>query len=209
MEHIIRRRCFLIYGGALVLTACDSGEVMTWEPETGSEKQLRESREALQRTVGEGALIGAAAGAAIGALIDGSEGGFRGAQIGFVAGVTAGSYVKSLQQKYSQQERLLTEVISDLQRTNARMEDSLRAMRAALKEKQNRPQPDATRDARLSREAAATLQVGENYNELFSETRSILSSQGYQTSSMNQEMATLSKRISEMRSVAEALAVDL
>ncbi|WP_294225860.1 hypothetical protein [uncultured Shimia sp.] len=209
MKHIVERRQFLAFASALILASCDSGDVMSWEPETDSEKQLRESREALQRTVGEGALLGAAAGFAIGTAIDGSEGGFRGAQIGLLAGVTAGSYVKSKQQKFSEQERLLTEVISDLQRTNARMEDSLRAMRAALKEKQSRPQPDATRDARVSSEAAATLKVGENYNDLFSETRSILSSQGYQTASMDRDMATLSKRISEMRSVAEALAVDL
>lgn len=209
MTDQMNRRVFMALGSAFVMASCDSGDVMTWEPETDSERELRESREALQRTVGEGALIGAAAGAVIGAAIDGTEGGFRGAQIGLLAGVTAGSYVKSLQQQYSEQERLLKEVITDLQRTNARMEDSLRSMRAALKEKQSRAQPDATRDARVSNEAAATLKVGENYGKLFSDTRSILSSQGYQTSPMDRDLATLSKRISEMRSVAEALAVNL
>ena len=193
---------------ACLLAACE-GDFMSWEPETPAEQSLRESREALERTVGEGALIGAAGGAAIGAALAGVGGGFQGARIGQLAGATAGNYVKALQAQYAQQEALIGAVTRDLNEANRRMEASIRAMRQSLAEKQARAAPDAVRDQRLAEEAQATLAVAERYNRLFGETRAILASEGAPVASLDDDLARLSNTVSTMRQVAGSLATDL
>ncbi|MEO0388882.1 MAG: hypothetical protein AAF281_15405, partial [Pseudomonadota bacterium] len=82
---VLPRRHVLLGLALLPLAGCE-GEFLSFVEETEAERQLRLSREALQSTVGEGALIGAAGGAIIGGLVGGGEGAFRGAQIGQFGG---------------------------------------------------------------------------------------------------------------------------
>lgn len=202
-------KAYILVACFLMLNGCTEGAIATWEPESPSERELRESREALQRTVGEGSLFGAAAGAAVGVAAGGIQGGFQGARVGQLAGATAGNYVKSLQIKYATQEQQLLALQQDIQKTNANMERSLKAMKASLEAQKSQVQVDQTRSVRVADEAEATVRTSERYRNLFLETRSILSTQGYRVSELDDDLSALSTRVEAMRVIAEDLATNL
>jgi uncharacterized membrane protein len=190
----------------LIVTAC--GEVVTYTPETPAERELRESRERLQRTVGEGGLAGAGLGALIGGAAGGVQGAFAGAEVGRFGGAAAGGYVRQLQEQYATQEQVLDAVTVDLRRTNARMDDSIRAMRAALDERQA---ASATQDAglteRLQAEVDDTVTVARQQEAFFASTRSLLISDGLSTqASIDPELARLRDRVASMQSISDTLA---
>ncbi|PWR01187.1 hypothetical protein DKT77_18705 [Meridianimarinicoccus roseus] len=190
----------------LGLSGCGD-ELVTYTPETPAERELRESREALQRTVGEGGLAGAGAGALIGAAAGGVQGAFSGAQIGRLGGAAAGGYVKQLQERYASEEQVLDAVVADLRTTNARMDDSIRAMRAALAERQTGTAEAAVRDERLKAEVDDTLTVARQQEEFFASTRSLLISDGMGTgASIDPELARLRERVASMQSISNTLA---
>lgn len=189
----------------LLVTAC--GEVVTYTPETPAERELRESRERLQRTVGEGGLAGAGLGALIGGAAGGVQGAFAGAEVGRFGGAAAGGYVRQLQEQYATQEQVLEAVTVDLRRTNARMDDSIRAMRAALAERQAAAGPDAGLTERLRAEVDDTVTVARQQEAFFASTRSLLISDGISTQgSIDPELARLRDRVAGMQSIADALA---
>ncbi len=193
----------------LILFGCTQGNVATWKPETDSERELRESREALQRTVGEGALFGAALGATIGAATGGVGGGFQGAQVGQFAGASAGTYVKSIQASYSSKEQQLRAIERDIQKTNANLERNIRAMKASLAELEAQAPVDQTRKDRIAMEANAAVVVGQRYEDLFVNSRKFLRSQGYQVTPLNSDIETLTNRVRAMRDIASDLAKNL
>lgn len=202
------RRSFAVGVGVLAVLAGCEGEFLSYVEETDAERELRESREALQRTVGEGSLIGAAGGAVIGGLVAGGEGAFRGAQIGQLGGAGAGLYVRQLQEEFATQEQVLGQVITDLRATNARLERNITAMRTVLAEQQARAAADVTRDQRNATEAVASVQAAEAQASFFGSTRALLVQSGtpVAASPFDSELARLQSRIAAMRDIASDLA---
>jgi len=203
----MQRRTLLFALVATGLGGCVGDELVTYTPETPAERELRESRERLQRTVGEGGVFGAGVGAAAGAAAGGLQGAFRGAQVGRLGGAAAGAYVRQLQERYASREAILGQVVTDLRATNTRMEQSIAAMKAAQAERRAAG-PDATRDRRIAEEAVASVQAAEQQVQFFAQTRSILDEQGLSASgsAVDPELARLRQRVSTMRSIAAALA---
>jgi uncharacterized protein YcfJ len=192
--------------GVFGLAACDA-ELVTFTPETGAERELRESRERLERTQGEGSLAGAGAGAILGAVTGGVQGAFSGAQIGRLGGAAAGGYVRQLQTTYASEEQVLDAVVSDLRTTNARMDDSLRAMQAALREQQGAQVASSARTDRLRLEVDDTLAAAQQQEAFFASTRSLLISDGLGVQgSVDPELARLRDRVASMQTIANALA---
>ena len=183
------------------------GEVVTYTPETAAEREIRESRERLQRTVGEGGLAGAGLGALVGGAAGGVQGAFAGAEVGRFGGAVAGGYVRQLQEEYATQEEVLNAVTEDLRRTNARLDDSIRAMRAALAERQAADGADAGLTDRLRAEVDDTVTVARQQEAFFSRTRSLLISDGARPeASIDPELARLRDRVAGMQSIADTLA---
>lgn len=204
-QRRMRRISFLLMA-SLAVSACGD-ELVTYTPESPAERELRESRENLQKTVGEGGLAGAGAGAVIGALAGGVQGAFSGAQVGRLGGAAAGGYVKQLQEQYSSQEQVLNAVMGDLRTTNARMDDSIKAMRSALLERADAAEPSQVRDERLKLEVDDTLEVARQQEEFFASTRSLLISDGMSTgNTIDPELARLRDRVSSMQTIANSLA---
>jgi predicted nucleic acid-binding Zn-ribbon protein len=162
----------------------------------------------LQRTVGEGGLAGAGLGALIGGAAGGVQGAFAGAEVGRFGGAAAGGYVRQLQEQYATQEQVLDAVTADLRRTNARMDDSIRAMRAAVAERQAAA---ATQDAglteRLRAEVDDTVATARQQEAFFATTRSLLISDGLGTQdSIDPELARLRDRVANMQAISDTLA---
>lgn len=202
----MHRRALLCSLLALPVAGCVEDELVTYTPETPAERELRLSRERLQRTVGEGGLFGAGLGAAAGAAAGGVHGAFRGAQVGRLGGAAAGAYVRQLQERYATREAVLDRVVSDLRTKNAEMEASIAALRAAASERRAAG-PDIARDQRVAQEARATVAAAESQEEFFSRTRSILDAEGLQPggSAVDPELARLRQRVSTMRGIAATL----
>lgn len=161
---IYRARSFanaLLLSAALALSACGGEGAFAWKPETPAEKQLRESRENLQRTVGEGGVAGAVGGAVIGGLLGGVGGAFQGAEIGRFAGAASGAYVRNLQAEFASKEEILDQVITDLEVTNTRLEETIAAMRGVVAETRAAATPDPTRVQRNLEEAQAAVRAAE------------------------------------------------
>jgi len=205
----VYRRAFILGLGALMpLAACNGEEAFAFKAETPAERELRESRERLQRTVGEGAAAGVAAGALVGALVGGTAGAFRGAQLGRLGGAAAGGYVRQLQEEFASQEQILGQVLKDLQATNARLERAIAAVRAVIAEQQAQASADPVRRERNASEAAAAVQAAVQQAQFFGSARSLLTEQGFATgpSGVDAELARLQSRITAMRGIAEGLA---
>lgn len=203
-----RRRTLIGLGAGAVLAGCGEEGAFAWKPETEAERELRLSRERLQRTVGEGGLTGVAAGAAIGALLGGPAGAFRGAELGRFAGAAAGAYVRQLQAEFAEEEAVLDRVVSDLRITNARLEQSIAAMQSVVAETRASAAVDATRLARNTTEAEATVEAAERQEAFFGATRSILQAEVAPVAGtgFDSEFDRLRTRIATLRAIAGELA---
>lgn len=211
MEKLNRRNVFLSVAAASFLSSCGEQAAFEWKPETDAERALRENREKLQRTVGEGGLVGAGGGALLGAALGGVGGAVRGAQIGRLGGAGAGLYVKQLQKQYADKEALSNKIITDLRVTNANLEASLRAMNTVVTERRQRAaqsQVDATRDARNTQEAVALISAARGQEEFFTSTRGLVIQEGINTKSsgIDGELARLRSRVKILRTVSQELA---
>lgn len=209
MNKLNRRTVFLSVAAGL-LSSCGEQAAFEWKPETDAERKLRENREKLQRTVGEGGLVGAGGGALLGAAIGGVGGAVRGAQIGRLGGAGAGLYVKQLQKQFADKEALSNKIITDLRVTNINLEASLRAMNAVVAERRQRAaqsQVDATRDARNTEEAAALVSAAQDQEEFFTSTRGLVIQEGInaKSSGIDGELARLRSRVKTLRSVSQEL----
>ncbi|MGB7318865.1 MAG: hypothetical protein WBC85_12940 [Planktotalea sp.] len=211
MEKLNRRNVFLSVAATGFFSSCSEQAAFEWKPETDADRALRENREKLQRTVGEGGLVGAGGGALLGAALGGVGGAVRGAQIGRLGGAGAGLYVKQLQKQYADKEALSNKIITDLRVTNANLEASLRAINAVVTERRQRAaqsQVDATRDARNIQEAAALVSAAKGQEEFFTSTRGLVIQEGINTkpSGIDGELARLRSRVKTLRAVSQELA---
>lgn len=198
---------------AALLAACTDGAYLTWEPETAAERELRESTERLQSTVGEGSLFGAAAGAVLGGLAGGAEGAFQGAQLGRLGGAAAGGYVRQLQAEFASQEAVLDQVLQDIARTNAELEVAIASMRALVAERQAAiaaagPESEPRAVARGQRNAFEmenAVTAASQQAEFFGSARGLLLSEGSSTAVLDPQLALLAERIAAMRQIASSL----
>jgi hypothetical protein len=208
--YSLSKRTFMFGTACSILIGCVEEQAFEWKPETEAERALRESREKLQRTVGEGGLVGAGGGALLGAAVGGVGGAVRGAQIGRFAGAGAGLYVKQLQEQFATQEAQSKQVIRDLQATNANLEASLAAMNRVIAERKQRAAQsaiDTTRDARNADEAAATVSAATGQQDFFVATRSLIIESGIdpRSSGIDSELDRLRARVRTLRTVSEEL----
>lgn len=206
----------------LGLARCADGPLLTWQPETDAERDMRLTTERLQRAAGEGAAFGTLGGTIIGALTGGLQGALSGAEVGRFAGAGAGTYISSLQEQYATREEVLGQVLSDIQASNAEIEASIATMQRLLVERRGvlrnaRAQADATRrtqeEARGERnlgEMRKAVEAAEGQVEFFGAARTALAqSNPTATAAINPQLALMQDRIKAMKTIADTLAAEL
>ncbi len=233
MAHRLFARLTAIILTLALVSACAGGGVLTWEPESKAEQELRVQAEKLQATKGEGALSGAFVGALLG-LATGNLGGVAtGAKLGRLVGAGAGLYVKSLQSDFATEEERLDQVRDDIQQSIADIDAALKTMRTVAAEqvvqirtlKEATAQKKATNaqlDRRRKRVAGnvermrKAIEGAERREAVFKKTRGIILEQNASsnTRSLTEEkvdphLAVLTSRISAMRNIAETLSNEL
>lgn len=108
-------------------------------PQSASEQALREQARKFDRTVWEGALIGAVLGTAIGAAAGGdAESAAGGAIAGAALGALAGMYIANKQKQYSSREDQLDSMVSDVRASNRETQALIADARAVLAEDKRR-----------------------------------------------------------------------
>lgn len=211
----------------LALGACGGGSAKQ-DPATPAEIRLADRAEALNKTIYEGAVIGASTGFGIGVGAGrlgggtGRTGGRTGLTIGLPLGAGAGSYVAAIQEEYDDEEERLERIASDLDRTNAEAEQALQAMRQVLEEQ--RAQIAAIRSAIAANQAAEGA-LNEELDDLRDNIKQIeraidgaetrrsdfgdardLASPANASAEIDPRIEALSRRITAMREIATALA---
>lgn len=127
---------------------------------SGDEEALRARARRFDRTVWQGALLGAVAGTAIGALAGGdAESAAAGALVGAAAGAVAGVYVANLRERYVEQEDQLDAMIADVERSNREAEALIASIETVLAEDRRRLAAVRTRLARQEATAADLQQA--------------------------------------------------
>ncbi len=106
---------------------------------TPAEQRLREQSRAFQKTVWQGALIGAGAGTLWG-VIQGDKGSdvLKKALIGAAAGGLAGAYIGHKQNQYSDKEDQLDSMIADVRQSNADTKELIASVRTVIAEDKRR-----------------------------------------------------------------------
>lgn len=196
---------------------CSNGTLLRWDPETQSEKELRQRDQALRRTINEGAVAGGVVGGTIGAVVGGPGGAFKGAEIGRFLGAGAGSYVRELQSEYGTQEAVLNAILKDIETTSAELDEIINSMQAVLAERQQslsaaRDQAGELEVQRQHGERAlmdmrAAVANAKELQSFFGDTRAILSEESPQGgATLSPRLGALAKRIRAMRAIADDLA---
>ena len=104
-----------------------------------AEQRLRQQSQAFQRTVWEGALIGAGAGTLWGVIQgDKAKDVLTKALIGGAVGGLAGAYVASKQKAFSSQEDQLDAMIADVRKSNQETEELIVSVRQVITEDKKR-----------------------------------------------------------------------
>lgn len=104
-----------------------------------AEQRMRQQSRAFQRTVWEGALIGAGAGALWGALAgDDTKGILTKTAIGGAVGGLAGAYVASKQKEFASAEDQLDSMIADVRQSNREAESLIASIREVIAEDRRR-----------------------------------------------------------------------
>jgi len=187
---------------------------------TPEEEELRSRSQALQKTIIEGAALGAATGAAL-SLANGGDNFWRNVAIGAAVGGLAGTYVASLQRNFASREDQLKQAISDVRATNEETNATLQVMRtvqardlAELNELRTALAAGrtdaASLEARLSVARAnladmnGAIDGAQNRAGEFTQARDTMASEG-ETAEMDGELALLQDRIKQMRAVASEL----
>ncbi|RMF36980.1 MAG: hypothetical protein D6754_10440 [Alphaproteobacteria bacterium] len=207
----------ILLSAATALGGCTQGEFLSWDPDTPAEKTMREKSEALQSTVGEGAVTGIALGAVLGGLIGGGAGAFRGAEIGRLLGAGAGTYVRGLQEQYATREEVLAAVARDIDATNLALESTIADMRRVLAERRaalaaaraaGREEIARARSRRALAEMNGAIKSAEQREAFFGEARTLLVADA-SAPPVDPYLAGLSARIAAMRTIADKLAKEL
>lgn len=87
---------------------------------------------ALQRTILEGPLAGAAAGGLMDYALGGDDDIGAGIGIGLIVGASAGTYVAHMQQQYSNKEKRLKAIKSDIDENSAEVQQTINVMNEVL-----------------------------------------------------------------------------
>ena len=225
----------LIVAFSVGLTGCTSGggsstgaagtpasqaESADYADLTPEERALRERADALQRTMLEATGLGAAVGVGVGCCSVRSA--LFGLVAGAAAGAAAGSYVGAVQQEYADEEDRLDRIVADLERTNEEAEAALIAMRQVLE--QQRSEIAAIRE-RVANDAAArdaleaeladlqsnveqmkrAVDGAEERRDDLGEARGVVAVTAA-TNELDPRLDALSRRITAMREIADALA---
>lgn len=187
---------------------------------TPAERALRSRADALQKTMVEATGLGATVGVGVGCCS------LRSAVVGLVTGVAAGaaagSYVGAVQQEYAGDEERLDRIVADLERTNEEAEAALVAMRMVLDEQRSEI---ATIRERIANDAAARDTLEAELADLQSNVeqmkRAIDGAEGRRNElgeargvvavtaaadELDPRLDALSRRITAMREIADALA---
>jgi len=185
------------------------------EPATPEAALSRQAR-TLQRTILEGAATGSVAGAG-GAYLVGGRGGMpAGLLIGIPVGVASGTYVGYLQQNYATDEARLERLRADIEVTLAETDAALRTMRTIVAQLRGllaaavgAPDPAARTTAERSLDDMAVAIVGAARRlDEFNATRALQLVPG-QATGIDAQIADLSGRIAEMRTIASTLAGEI
>jgi hypothetical protein len=150
----------LVFGLTFILVACvEVGQVRDFESAkavlgggstgteyaggdaelTPAERRMREQSRNFDKTVWQGALIGATGGALVGWLTGGdTKDVLKGAAIGAVVGGAAGAYVAHKQKEYSTREDQLDSMIADVRQTNRETEEYIETVRVVVAEDKRR-----------------------------------------------------------------------
>lgn len=221
---------------SLVLASCDTpgGNVAVADfiGITPAEIALRDRSKALQKTVIEAIAVGALAGAAIG-LLDRTPAGdpYGGLGLGgyllagAVVGAVAGSYVAFLQDDFANKEERLVRARADIRANNSEMAATVRVMQTVVanqKSELNRLRAavaagtadaaDLNREVGEARANLAEIQRAtkgaERRQKDFNRARRAVAVDN-DSNNIDEELAELSTRISQMRAVADDLAQEL
>ncbi|MEM9783375.1 MAG: hypothetical protein AAF899_12985 [Pseudomonadota bacterium] len=222
-------RKLIALAAALGVAACaGGGEVAEFTPdaETEAEAELRSRAEAIQSTKNEGGAVGGIAASTPGFTIGGgrSRRGSGSVNLGLFAGALAGAVVGEGQADFADEEDRLEALIAELDATNEEAEALLGSMQLVLEEQRRRlatlraavaedssaeaalrdERADAERSARIARDA---IEAAEARAERLGESRGLLEEDGSRAE-VDPKLQALSRRISQMRAVAEALAAE-
>lgn len=169
------RPLLLVLVSALFVMACaKDSPVLSWDPLSPAERELRERVEALQDIVWEGTTVTAIAGALLGGALGGAQGAARGAEVGRLAGAGAGRYVAWQQGLHEDRVALLRAVTADLETVNAKTAALVESMRAVVA--QRRMELARRKDnIKVMKKGLATAEAQQ---ELARKSRSLLATEG-------------------------------
>ena len=138
LRHTARYLGVLLIAASL-LNACgtSNGGAIPEEDLTPAQRSLRERDAAFQKTVWEGALLGAGLGAITGFIFGGKDKGksvLIGATAGIAVGALTGAYIGSKQNEYADREEQLDAVIADVRQKNTEAEAVTESMKEVIAE---------------------------------------------------------------------------
>lgn len=190
---------------------------------TPAERSLRNRADALQKTMVEATALGAGVGVGVGCCS------IRRALVGLVAGAAAGAvaggYVGAVQEEYADEEERLDRIVADLERTNEEAEAALVAMRQVLDEQRSeiaaiRAQVENDAEARDALEAELAelrsnvdqmeraIDGAEGRRNELGEARGVVAVSAA-ADELDPRLDALSRRITAMREIADALAEEV
>jgi uncharacterized membrane protein len=185
---------------------------------TAAERRLRRQSRAFQRTVWEGALIGAGAGALWGTLAgDDAKGILTKTAIGGAVGGLAGAYVASKQREFASAEDQLDSMIADVRQSNRDAEALIVSIREVLVEDRRRlaaaerryraGQVTEAELAAIRRSAAANRVIVQDAATGAREQHAMFSKaeQSYRADNPNADTAELNRELSVYRAQIETL----
>ena len=121
-------------GGEASVSA-QGGEAVSLTP---VERRLREQSQAFQRTVWEGALLGAGATSFLTAFLTGQELVMLAGGAGATAGGLGGAYIANKQKQYSSKEEVLEAMTADVRKSNEETESLIASVREVIAEDKRR-----------------------------------------------------------------------
>lgn len=194
-------------------------------PSGAAEKRLEQQAAAMQKTILEGALAGAAAGGLLDYAIGGDDDIGAGLGIGLIVGASAGTYVAYMQRQYSNKEKRLKAIKSDIDQNSAEVQQTINVMnevlalqRAELAAVRARINTGTTSPAALQAELTqannnlANMQRaidGANRRQAELGTVRGLTPVNNGASAIDPDLAALSQQIASMKAIANDLAKEL
>jgi hypothetical protein len=194
-------------------------------PSGDAEKQLEQQAAVMQKTILEGAVAGAAAGGLLDYALGGDDDIGTGFSIGLIGGASAGTYVAYMQRQYSNKEKRLKAIKSDIDENSAEVQQTINVMnevlavqREELKAVHIRINAGAATPAELQAELAqananlANMQKaidGAKMRQSELGTVRGLTPANNGASAIDPDLAVLSQQIASMKAIASDLAKEI